>query len=250
MFLTSTFSQLYDAAFAILYPQACAICGQSVESRADGIACTNCWRETRLFHDDETFCWKCGELSRQGLTEVKPEEVSCRRCDLHAFSAARACGAYAGALRASVLSLKHRPYISARLTGLLLTTQKRVPLTRATRIIPVPLHPRREKSRGFNQAAVMARELSRVTGLPLDETTLIRVAHSERYRAGMSAHARRASVEKAFAVIYPRLISDERILLVDDVYTTGATVSSCADTLLSAGAKEVFVLTIARASFS
>jgi competence protein ComFC len=117
-----------------------------------------------------------------------------------------------------------------------------------TRIVPVPLHPERERARGFNQAALLARELSRLTGLPADEGSLVRTAHTERHRAGMDAKARRESVENAFSVTHPRLIEGERVLLIDDVFTTGATVSACAEALRAAGARDVFALTIARPS--
>jgi predicted amidophosphoribosyltransferase len=92
----------------------------------------------------------------------------------------------------------------------------------------------------------MCRALSNSIGLPVDDTSLVRIAHSERYRAGLDAKGRQDTVENSFAIRYPRLIAGENILLVDDVFTTGATVSSCADVLLAAGAGEVFVLTIAR----
>jgi ComF family protein len=124
--------------------------------------------------------------------------------------------------------------------------QQRTPLNNATRVVPVPLHPERMRERGFNQAAVLAAALARLTGLPLDESSLVRTLHTERHRAGMDARARRESVDKAFAVRRPRLVEGERILLIDDVFTTGATVSSCASALRAAGAQEVFVLTIAR----
>jgi ComF family protein len=110
----------------------------------------------------------------------------------------------------------------------------------------VPLHPEREKARGFNQAAVIGRELSLAISVPLDEVSLLRVAQTNRHRAGMDAKGRRDTVADAFRVAFPALIAGERVLLVDDVFTTGATVSSCARTLLEAGAAEVFVLTIAR----
>jgi predicted amidophosphoribosyltransferase len=80
----------------------------------------------------------------------------------------------------------------------------------------------------------------------LDEINLVRAHHTNRHRAGMDAKGRRETVDNAFRVPYPALISGERVLLVDDVFTTGATASSCARTLLAAGAAEVFVLTIAR----
>ena len=93
---------------------------------------------------------------------------------------------------------------------------------------------------------MLARELSTSTGLPVDEVSLVRTHHTVRHRAGMDWKGRRQTVADAFRVIYPALIAGERVLLVDDVFTTGATVSSCAKTLLDAGAAEVFVLTIAR----
>ncbi|HYE65183.1 MAG TPA: phosphoribosyltransferase family protein, partial [Pyrinomonadaceae bacterium] len=160
--------------------------------------------------------------------------------------AARACGAYEGALRASVLALKREPQVASRLARLLLETQRRPPLNDVTRLVPVPLHPARERERGFNQAAALGRALARLTGLPLDEQSLVRTVHTERHRAGMDARARRESVEDAFQVRRPRLIEGERILLVDDVFTTGATVSACAGALKDAGAQEVFVLVVAR----
>lgn len=236
----------YDSLLALAYPQACAACGGSVESRALGAACADCWERTHIFSGAETLCWKCGLLSSGTVPSEKREQVRCRRCDDDAFSAARACGAYEGALRASVLLLKREPHICPKLRDQLVSTQRQYPLSTATRIIPVPLHPEREKARGFNQATVIARELSRAASLPLDEVSLVRAKHINQHRAGMDARGRRETVAGAFRVTYPALIAGERVLLVDDVFTTGATVSSCAETLLRAGATEVFVLTIAR----
>src|SRR4030095_10187954 len=138
------------------------------------------------------------------------------------------------------------PHLSRKLRDQLVRAQQQYPLNKATRIIPVPLHREREQARGFNQATLIARELSRAASLPLDEVSLVRDKHVKRHRAGMDAKGRQETVANAFRVTYPALIKGERVLLVDDVFTTGATVSSCAETLLAAGAAEVFVLTIAR----
>ena len=81
----------------------------------------------------------------------------------------------------------------------------------------------------------------------MDEASLVRVSSTEKYRAGLDAKGRQDTVAGAFEVRHPRLIANEDILLVDDVFTTGATVSACAEALLAAGARKVFVLTIARA---
>ena len=245
---TTALDVLCDAALSLVYPQGCAACGKAdVESRADTPACAACWESTHIFNGDETLCWKCGTLAAGVLPEEKRKDVRCRRCEADTFTAARACGLYEGALRASVLNMKREPFVSARLTRLLVQVQRRAPLSSATLIVPVPLHAERERERGFNQAAVLARSIAKRTGLPLDEWSLSRVAHSERHRAGMDARARRESVEDAFEVVRPRLVCGESILLVDDVFTTGATASACAVALLNAGAREVLVLTVARA---
>lgn len=236
----------YDVALAFVYPQACAICGASVERRADWPCCAQCWAATHQYSGQEAICRRCGAETPEGIRGVDKNDVWCRRCDEENFSAARAVGRYAGALRAAVLMLKRRPHIGARLAQALHTAQCRAPLDSATRIVPVPLHPQRERVRGYNQAEKLAAALAARARLPLDTMSLRRTHHSERNRAGMDAHARREGVREAFRVERARLIAGERILLVDDVFTTGATVGACAVALKAAGAEEVFVLTVAR----
>lgn len=242
----NTINFLYDATLALLYPQACAVCGASVESRFDGVACAPCWQETELFDSGETLCWKCGALSLAQIAPEKRAEVSCRRCDDAAFTAARACGPYEGALRASIIALKRDPFIARRLSWLLRDICARPPLDQTTLIVPVPLHCERERQRGFNQAALLAREISKFTAWPVDDQSLARVTHTGLHRAGMDAQARRDSVEHAFTVTNARMIEGERVLLVDDVFTSGATASACAAALQAAGAHAVFVVTVAR----
>ncbi len=103
------------------------------------------------------------------------------------------------------------------------STRQREPIKSANLIIPAPLHPERERARGFNQAALLARELARLSHLPLDEHSVIRHVHTARHRAGMDSRARRDSVADAFTVRYPDSIAGRRVLLIDDVFTTGAT---------------------------
>ena len=245
MFLTHLF---YDALLAVAYPQRCAICGGSVESRKFGVACEACWKRTRIFTARERLCWKCGAFLDDEVLPISPEEVRCGRCETQCFNVARAVGSYKGALRESVLQLKRQPQLAPHLEALLITAAQREPLSLSTRIVPVPLHPKRQRSRGFNQAAVIAEVLSKGLRLPLDEVSVERVSLTEQYRAGLDAKGRRDTVADAFSVVHPKLIADENILLVDDVFTTGATVSACAAALLAAGAQNVFVLTISRAS--
>jgi competence protein ComFC len=245
--VSSIASQAFNAALALVYPQPCAVCGRSVESRHDGVACARCWNEAPLFRGDETICWKCGALSLAKVSYDRREAVRCGRCETDEFTAARACGLYEGALRASILELKRQPHVARCVAHLMYDVQQREPLNQADVIIPVPLHYDRERQRGFNQACILARELSRLSRLPIDEHSVVRHIHTERHRAGMDAKARRQSVANAFTIRHPKAIAGQRVLLIDDVFTTGATVSACASVLKDAGAEEVFVLTVAKA---
>ena len=199
-----------------------------------------------MFTEADTLCWKCGLFTEAAVTRDRRQSIRCGKCDDTAFDIARACGFYEGALRASILELKREPHVASRLVRLIFTAQRREPLNSANLIIPVPLHPEREGERGFNQALLLARELARLSGLALDEHSVVRRVHTERHRAGMDAKARRQSVSEAFAVRHPKLVTGQRVLLVDDVFTTGATVSACAAALKEAGAEEVSVMTLAR----
>jgi len=236
-----------DGLVAVAYPQSCAICDASVEQLTFGVACEKCWNSTRVFKETETLCWKCGVLLDFGELAVAREDVRCGRCETQSFDVARAVGPYKGALRESVLELKRRPHVAPRMEELLIAVAKREPLNSSTRIVPVPLHERRLRSRGFNQATIMAEALSCGLRLPLDEVSLVRVSLTEKYRAGLDARGRSDTVAGAFSVRHPTLVADENILLVDDVFTTGATVSACASALHEAGAQKAFVLTISRA---
>jgi ComF family protein len=249
MFLTRAVQLFGDALLAVAYPQSCAICDGSVERRRFGVVCEECWAKTCVFDGTEVLCWKCGLLHdmKELTVSIPAEEIRCRRCETQDFTLARAVGPYDGALRESVLQLKREPHIAPQLEELLIAAAKREPLNRSTRIIPVPLHNRRLRSRGFNQAAIISEVLSRGLALSLDEVSLVRVSSTEKYRAGLDAKGRRDTVAGAFEVSHRRLIASETILLVDDVFTTGATVSACAEALLAAGAQDVFVLTISRA---
>jgi ComF family protein len=113
-------------------------------------------------------------------------------------------------------------------------------------IIPVPLHIGRLRWRGFNQAAMLAVSVARRIDRPLDLRTLVRVRETPP-QTQRNRDERIKNLKRAFAVRRPARIASRRILLIDDVMTTGATADECARTLLAAGARRVDVLTLARA---
>ena len=113
-------------------------------------------------------------------------------------------------------------------------------------VIPVPLHPKRLRQRGYNQAVLLGETMARQWRLPFCRTNLRRIRWTEP-QIELPAAERRLNVKGAFAVASPGLLRGKKVLLVDDVYTTGATVMECSRTLRRAGATAVFVATVARA---
>jgi ComF family protein len=151
------------------------------------------------------------------------------------------------AVAAEVVALKSTPVLSRKARTLLESNWASFEIEEVDTIIPVPLSRRRRLERGYNQAEVLASSISAITGVGIDRNSLARTHHSPLHRIGMDSKARDLSVRNAFEVSRPNLIRGKAVLLVDDVYTTGATVSYCAKELKKAGAAKVNVFTLARA---
>ena len=171
----------------------------------------------------------------------------CGNChaDERAVSRARAIGTYDGTLREIIHALKYGARLSlAKPLAALMRSRGAELLSGADCVVPVPLHWRRQYSRGFNQA----RELSRYAGLPVVDA-LVRTRHT-RAQVELAADQRRANVSGAFRVrrwwLRERTLAAMKIVLIDDVSTTGATLEACALALKEAGAAEVYALTAAR----
>lgn len=195
-------------------------------------------------------CWKCGYPLRLLAPPTESASLRCGHCDTFAFTLARACGPYDGALREAVLRLKHQPHLPRRLRRLLLGVFTQLNETEPSEaLIPVPLHPRRLTERGFNQADVLAHAVAEVSGLRVHTTAVTRIKQTERHRFGMGQRERSRSLERAFAVRAPRLVAGRALLVIDDVMTTASTADEMARTLLAAGARSVNVLTLTRAMY-
>lgn len=251
--LSRALRDIRDGLLGLAYPERCRICSAAVESWDDGIACAVCWDDpnvTKLLTG--SVCTKCGLPLTRLMLDSKPAPRNdgprlCGTCASFPFTSARAAGIYSGALEANVLFLKVTPHICSRLRVIICKTVSDHRDALASEIVvPVPLHHLRERQRGFNQAAIIARLISREFKLRLDERSLLRTRPTERHRAGMDAAERAHSVERAFEVMRPRLIDGASVLLVDDVYTTGSTICAATQKLIEAGARQVTVLTIAR----
>ncbi len=163
------------------------------------------------------------------------------------FARARAAVAYSGAARQIVQNLKYRD--RADLAPWMAAWMARAGhelLADADLIVPVPLHRRRFFQRRFNQSAELGRHLARLSELPLSVSAVVRIRRT-RQQVGLGAKAREDNVRGAFRVCEPDAVRGRRVIVVDDVITTGATVSAVARALKRAGARDVDVLAFARA---
>lgn len=228
----------------LVFPDECRICGEPLLKASRIPVCGNCLRPPEPL-SAEYFCVLCRTpfLNRAPLDE----EGRCGLCrrGLRAFDAAYSWGAYEGRLRELIHLFK---YGGVRPLGKLLGEWMALAMPRELgfdRVVPTPLHWRRRLRRGFNQAELLAREVARRFG-KRPENLLRRVRATE-VQAGLSHSARRANVAGAFRVRRGVSLEGQRVLLVDDVMTTGATATACAQALKRAGARYVAVLTLARA---
>ena len=238
--------KIYDSLLALTYPQACRICEGIVEDSRDGVVCGVCWDRTRIFTGAETTCHKC-QKSLIKASSDNSKQTFCRECDEHYYDLARAVGIYEYALSTSVLNMKKKPIVSKRLKHLLCEAYKETPFENVDFVVPVPLSKKRLIERGFNQASTLAKLIAVDSEINLNEKSLLRIKHSGFHRTGMDKKGRSLSVKDSFKVKNSKMIKNKRILLVDDVFTSGATASSCAKALKKSGAKKVYVFTIARA---
>ncbi len=198
----------------------------------------------RVFSGNEILCGKCSAFLNEGVPTF---EAFCHRCDEHFYDAANAVGTYENALAASVLHLKKIPFVSRRLQKLFCAAFENFAFENIDLIIPVPISAKRLIERGHNQAEILADILSKKYRVKTDTKSFTRTIHTPMHRAAMDAKARAATVKNAFAVKRANLLNGKNILLIDDVLTSGATVSACAEELKKAGAEKVYVLTVARA---
>jgi len=246
-------SRWAGALLDLVFPPFCAVCRAPLDDRRRGPLCAQCW--AALERIGPPWCRLCGvpaaaALGAGGSGPARPREHLCSSCRSRApvFAYARAATRYGDVVREALhaLKFKGRRPLAAVLADLLLEApEMRLPLGLPDLLVPVPLHRRRRRERGFNQASLLAHRIGRAWGLPVADDVLARVVATPSQTA-LEARARRANVRGAFRLRRPEAVAGRHVVVVDDILTTGATVSECALTLKAGGAATVGVLTIAR----
>jgi ComF family protein len=247
--------QIAESLFSVLFPSDCRICGAPLVKISRLPLCQECLDAMRPIAGG--VCALCGErlFSPYAFADGASESRCglCRRIE-PAFARAAAYGSYESGLRELIHLLKYggvRPaanVLGRMLAEAIAALEPGFPPD-SVAVIPVPLHHTRLRQRGFNQAELIARAAMKVSGL--GDRLHLCAAVLERKREttsqiGLTSHQRRENLRGAFRVARPEAVSGREVLVVDDVYTTGATVSECARVLRRAGATKVWVATVAR----
>lgn len=236
-------SHVWQRMIDTVLPPRCLDCGVVVEREA--ALCADCW--PRYAFLSTPYCACCGFPFEY---EPGPDDVLCGACAARrpAYRKARAVLAYDNAVRPLIVDFKHgdRTGVAPAL-GRWLARAAAELMAEADCVVPVPLHRRRLFERRYNQSALLANALGRASGLPVRHGLLVR-RRATVSQGHLSPSARRRNVKGAFAPGEGGrpAIAGLRVLLVDDVFTTGATVEECARVLMRAGATHVDVVTLAR----
>ena len=217
----------------LVLPPSCAACG-----RGGAFLCEPC--ESSLSRLERPYCARCAHPGADRLCEACASSPP-------AFDGIRAVCLFEGAARQLVHSLKYANFRAvapdmARLLADLLGPRPGP----GEVIVPVPLHPRRERTRGYNQSELLARTVGKRTGLPVRPGIVRRVRNTPPQVSIENYEERRSNIEGSFEC--PTGLSGESVLLMDDVVTTGSTMSACAAALKAAGARSVWGLAFARQS--
>jgi ComF family protein len=247
--------QITESLFAVLFPSDCRICGTQLVKISRLPVCQECLDAMRPIGGG--VCAICGErlFSSYALadSEGEPRCGLCRRIE-PAFSRAVAYGSYESGLRELIHLLKYggvRPaanVLGRMLAEAIASLEPDLP-AESLAVVPVPLHRTKLRQRGFNQAELIARAALKI-GPQTDRLRLCAGALERKRETasqiGLTSHQRRENLRGAFEVAQPESVKAREVLVVDDVFTTGATVSECARVLRRAGATKVWVATVAR----
>lgn len=229
----------------VVFPSFCRRCGRLLDRSGERLVCRDCWAEARPRRS--SLCPVCGRFF-----EGAGESHICRSCveARPPYAVHRSCGAYDGALKDIILLFKYRE-LSVLGRGLAGIAGEAFGGDRelwegVDALIPVPLHPRRKRERGFNQSRVFAGELGKIVGIDVCDGALVKVRNAPP-QTSLEGRERAGNVRDAYRVAKEDRVRGKVLMLADDVYTTGATIGECSRTLLEAGAREVRAVTIARA---
>lgn len=225
----------------IFLPPRCLRCGKIIQGE-NGL-CDECFSKIKFI--SVPYCQTCGHPlpTAQTVTQCP----SCIQGNKNLFRMQRSRVHYDENSRALILNFKFydRTENAEFLARWLYTAGHDIWQQGADVLIPVPIHQTRLRSRKFNQSALLCKELSKITGIPVDYTSLQKYRKTKP-QVECSGQMRIRNIKNAFIVRFPQRLKDKRVVVIDDVMTTGSTLKECAKVLRASGVKSVDALTVAR----
>lgn len=245
----SIFSNATSALCDLFFPKSCDLCGSPVYDGEEGGICAECADSLR--YTRKPFCARCG-FPPPFTLELAPEEWLCQRCQENPppFGRSRYAMRYSGALPDAIRRFKYGGalHLGPALAGFLAEAFfESYPEETFDLIIPIPISRRRLRARGFNQSLIIARALSAKTGIAVDRRSLMKIRDTAP-QASLTRERRLVNLKGSFATARGARLKGSRILLVDDVSTTGTTLSEASRVLVAAGVDGVDCLALAAAS--
>jgi len=232
-----------------VFPLDCKICEKPIRESKGYSVCENCFKTIELI--EQPYCIKCGKPLIPTDFFKQNREVLCLDCKRkkYSFEFSRSTGIYDKVLKKCIHLFKYygekkfaKPLGKLMVDYLLKNNEFE---NKFDLIIPVPLHKNDLKKRGFNQSVLLSKVIGDYFSIPVGESVLIKKKITP-FQVNLSKKEREKNILKAFSVEKPEEINGKNILILDDVFTTGATVEECAKELIKSRAKNIFVLTLAR----
>jgi len=236
--------QLKDDLLDFIYPQSCPICKKSL-SQEEKEVCKNCWKNLVIL--PHSFCPYCMLFFEEDDSIFKHSCDSLSRPSDRRILAVRSLGTFDDYYKTLIHRIKYNKKIplGKRLAiSLGEETAKEREFLSCDLVIPVPLYRARKRERGFNQSEILAGGITRALNIAISGNILKRTKNTKD-QTNLNAQQRRENVRNAFVVTQPNMVIGKKVILVDDVMTTGATLNECARVLLDIGAKGVFAATLA-----
>lgn len=235
-FLKKILIQAADRLLNLLYPRCCPLCHEILRDQR-ALVCPDCGKNLKPVA--EPRCMRCGK-------PVGAEEEFCPECrgGRHEFTQGRGVFLYDEVFRRAIVKYKYggrRQYGEFFARAMCLYGEKDILRWQPDVVVPVPLHPKKQRARGFNQAAILGELIGEYFGIPFS-SELLKKVRSTKSQKKMSAGERRRNLKGAFAVTAP--LFGRTVLIIDDVYTTGSTVDEAARALKRAGAGKVYFLAL------
>lgn len=227
----------WNTALGILFPKTCPICDKALGHGED--ICGECVRKIHFI--GEPRCKKCGKQLSDVRTEYCPD---CSR-NSHVYKTGIAAFLYDDLISKSIYRFKyHNRRSYAEYYGKAISKQYGTIIKRwnADVIIPVPIHEKKRIRRGYNQAELISRSLGRELHMETDSSYLVRMANTKPQKE-MNKAERKKNLENAFKLT-GNVVKYNKIILVDDIYTTGSTIDECARTLMAGGAREIYFVSL------